>query len=344
VNIFKRLELYVSAIFKLGKTERLAKAANQKIQQVENKINHYAHHFDEHKRQLPTLVSEYTRPALAELSGRHSELTRGYSDLTRRLDRLFEQRAHVKDSPAGRDTGSVSQELTLGPGFDALRQSFYHRLENEYRGSLADIRAKLRVYLPDVEAAFLRTGEKPVLDLGCGRGEWLELLHAFDIPALGVDTNSYQIEEVLAAGHNVRLADAVQTLRDSETGTYGAITAFHLVEHLQFEIVLWMARESLRVLAPGGILLFETPNVRNVLVGATSFHNDPTHLRPLTDPVLKVLFETCGYEEVDVRFLNPHERLNEFRQRQTFDDELAYLMFGPQDVAVLGRKPLEENQ
>ena len=53
VNIFKRLELYVSAIFKLGKTERLAKAANQKIQtEVENKINHYAHHFDEHKRQL----------------------------------------------------------------------------------------------------------------------------------------------------------------------------------------------------------------------------------------------------------------------------------------------------
>jgi O-antigen chain-terminating methyltransferase len=56
-----------------------------------------------------------------------------------------------------------------------------------------------------------------------------------------------------------------------------------------------------------------------------------------------VIFETCGYEEIDIRFLNPHERLNEFRRRQYFDDELAYLMFGPQDVAVVGRKPLEEN-
>lgn len=340
MNIFKKLEIYVSAIFKLGKTERFAKAANQKIPQIENKVDHYAHHFDEHKRQLPTLVTEYARPAIAELAGRHSELTRGYSDLTRRLDRLFEQGVSIEGRPV--DAGDVQNSLsqTAEPGFDALRQSFYHRLENKYRGSLADIRAKLRIYLPDVEAAYLRTGEKPVLDLGCGRGEWLELLRSFDILGLGVDTNSYQIEEVLAAGHNVKLADAVQTLKGAETGSYGAITAFHLVEHLPFETVLWLARESLRVLAPGGILLFETPNVRNVLVGATSFHNDPTHLRPLTDPVLGVMFETCGYEEIDIRLVNPHERLNEFLQRQNFDDELAYLLFGPQDIAIIGRKPL----
>jgi O-antigen chain-terminating methyltransferase len=341
LNIFKRLELYVSALFKLGKTERLAKATSRRLPQIENRIDHYALQVEEHQRRLPERVTDHVAPALAELSGRHSELARGYSDLTRRLDRLVEQAAPRADR--GRDAADMqaAPRLTETPGFDAFRQSFYHRLENRYRGTLADIRAKLRVYLPDVEAAFLRTGEKPVLDLGCGRGEWLELLHAFDIPALGVDTNAYQIEDVLAAGHNVKLADAVQTLKDAETGSYSAITAFHLVEHLPFEIVLWMTREALRVLAPGGILLIETPNVRNVLVGATSFHNDPTHLRPLTDPVLEVLFETCGYEEVDIRRLNPHERLAEFTQRQGFDDELAYLMFGPQDVAILGRKPLE---
>lgn len=341
MNILKRLERYISAFFKLGKTERFAKMANQKIPQIENKIDQYAHHFDEHKRQLPTLVTEYTRPAIAELAGRHSELARGYSDLTRRLDRLFEQGASIEGRPIGAGDVQDSSSQTAEPGFEALRQSFYHRLENKYRGSLADIRAKLRIYLPDVEAAYLRTGEKPVLDLGCGRGEWLELLRSFDILSLGVDTNSYQIEEALAAGHNIKLADAVQTLKDAETGSHCAITAFHLVEHLPFETVLWLARESLRVLAPGGILLFETPNVRNVLVGATSFHNDPTHLKPLTDPVLGIMFETCGYEEIDIRPVNPHERLNEFLQRQNFDDELAYLLFGPQDVTIVGRKPLE---
>lgn len=395
----------MSAFFKLGKTERLAKVANWKIPEIENKIAHHAHHFDELQQQLPALVMEYARPAIAELSGRHSELahrcdelTRGYTeisvrngelargyteisgrngelsrsymellgrarehtrsyaellgrhselaraytDLTRRLDRLFERDSLVHFGSES-ETDVQMSPIKTATGFDALRQSFYHRLENEYRGSLADIRKKLRVYLPDIEAAFLRTGEKPVLDLGCGRGEWLELLQDLDIPALGVDTNSYQIEEVLAAGHNVKLADAIQTLQRADTGSYAAITAFHLIEHLPFETVLWVARESLRVLAPGGILLFETPNVRNILVGATSFHNDPTHLSPLTDPVLKVAFEICGYDQIDIRFLNPHERLNEFCQRQAFDEDLAYLFFGPQDVSILGRKPLEAN-
>lgn len=362
MNILKRIELYVSAIFKLGKTERLAKVANWKITDIENKIAHHAHRFDEFQRELSALFTEHAHrfdefqrelPALSErhlehtrnyadLLGRHSELSRAYTDLTRRLDRLFEREWVVHSGSESEADVQVSS-IQTGTGFDALRQSFYHRLENKYRGTLADIRKKLHVYVPDIEAAFVRTGGKPVLDLGCGRGEWLELLKDLDIPALGVDTNSHQIEEVLAAGHNVKLADAMQTLQNADTGSYAAITAFHLIEHLPFETVLWVARESLRVLAPGGILLFETPNVRNILVGATSFHNDPTHLSPCTDPVLRVAFEICGYDQIDIRFLNPHERLNEFCQRHNFDEDLAYLMFGPQDVLILGRKPLEAN-
>lgn len=341
MNIFKRIELYVSAIFKLGKTERLAKTANWRISQLEEKIERYSHQFEEHQKYAKPAIAELIR-GYSELLGRNGELARGYTDLTRRIDRLFEYDLPIlQGSKGGGDSQGSHMQITSG--FEALQQSFYHRLENEYRGSLKDIRKKLSVYLPDIEAAFLRTGEKPVLDLGCGRGEWLELLQAYNIPALGVDTNSHQIEEVFAAGHNVKRADAIQTLKDADSGSYAAITAFHLIEHLPFETVLWMVRESLRVLSPGGVLLFETPNVRNILVGATSFHNDPTHLKPFTDPILKVLFETCGYDGIDIRLLNPHERLNEFCQRHQFDEELAYLMFGPQDVAILGRKPLETN-
>jgi O-antigen chain-terminating methyltransferase len=197
------------------------------------------------------------------------------------------------------------------------------------------------VHLPEIEAAFLRTGEdKPVLDLGCGRGEWLELLTSRDIPARGVDTNAHQIEQARAEGYDVELADAIATLEAAPDGSHAAITAFHLIEHLPFDTVLWIAREALRALAPGGVLLFETPNVRNVLVGATSFHNDPTHLAPRTDAVMSVVFETCGFDPVDVRFLNAHERLEEFRTR--LDDELAFLLFGPQDLAISGQKPLGE--
>jgi O-antigen chain-terminating methyltransferase len=272
---------------------------------------------------------------MAQLEGRLSEIARGQSDLTRRLDRLFEQGL---PSPAEAPSASGAAR-TEGPGFDALRQAFYHRLENKYRGSLEDIRRKLRVHLPEIEAAFLRTGEdKPVLDLGCGRGEWLELLKSLGIPAQGVDTNAYQIEQARADGLDVVLADAIATLEQAPDDSLAAITAFHLIEHVPFDTVLWIAREAMRVLAPGGVLLFETPNVRNVLVGATSFHNDPTHLAPRTDAVMSVVFETCGFEAIDTRFLNAHERLEEFAQK--LEDELAYLLFGAQDLAISGRKPL----
>jgi O-antigen chain-terminating methyltransferase len=106
--------------------------------------------------------------------------------------------------------------------------------------------------------------------------------------------------------------------------------------------VAWITREATRVLAPGGLLLFETPHTRNVLVGATTFHTDPTHLKPMPEQVLGVLFETAGFHPIEVRALHPHERFDEFLAKPDFNDELAFLMFGPQDLAVLGIKPTGE--
>ena len=361
MNIFKRFGDYLAAIFKLGKTARRAGYAERmarrvpdiesRVAEIDDKSNdainrtinldirltEQAHLFERHRREMPEIVARHARPVLAEVQGRQAELALGQTEMTRRLDRLFERGGAAPEPAAAPMRGP---ERTETPGFDALRQAFYHRLENKYRGSLEDIRAKLRVHLPEVEAAFLRTGEdKRVLDLGCGRGEWLGLLAALDVPAWGVDLNAHQIEQARADGYDAQLADAIATLEAAPDKSHAAITAFHLIEHLPFDTVLWIAREALRVLAPGGVLLFETPNVRNVLVGATSFHNDPTHIAPRTDAVMSVVFETCGFEAIDARFLNAHERLEEFRTR--LDDELAYLLFGPQDLAISGRKPLK---
>ena len=190
--------------------------------------------------------------------------------------------------------------------------------------------------------AVIRTGGKPVMDIGCGRGEWLSLLNDTGITALGIDTNPVQIADVQEKGLDARQGDARSALTDAEDNSMACITAHHLIEHLPFEEVLWITREAMRVLAPGGVLLFETPNVRNVLVGATSFHNDPTHLHPMTDPVLTVLFETVGFHPIETRHLHPHEKLAEFMTKPGFDPELANLMFGAQDLAILGHKPLQE--
>ena len=347
----KRVGNYVTAVFKLGRTERLAKGAHRSVQDHQMRLDQMDQRGDGLERRLDQLedanatrarrlsggIKQMVAGETQALMARNAELARNYMDLSRRLDQvlLAVQGGAIKPAP--------SEHLPEdADGFGSVMDSFYHKLENKYRGTTSDIRNRLRVYLPDVESAVLRTGGKPVMDIGCGRGEWLGLLHDSDIPAIGIDTNPVQIADVQDLGLDARHGDARSALTEAEDNSLACITAHHLIEHLPFQEVLWITREAMRVLAPGGLLLFETPNVRNILVGATSFHNDPTHLHPMTDPVLSVLFETVGYHPIETRHLHPHEKLAEFMSKPGFDPELANLMFGAQDLAILGHKPLQD--
>lgn len=333
VSKLKRVGNYIAAIFKLGRTERMAKETYRNMQTIEDRFAGW----ETRERQLRNGVKQMVQSETQALMARNAELARNFTELSRRLDQILrtpagEQPISTPADPSDRDES----------GIGAVMDSFYHRLENKYRGTTSDIRNRLRIYLPDVESAVIRTGGKPVMDIGCGRGEWLSLLNDTGITALGIDTNPVQIADVQEKGLDARQGDARSALTDAEDNSMACITAHHLIEHLPFEEVLWITREAMRVLAPGGVLLFETPNVRNVLVGATSFHNDPTHLHPMTDPVLTVLFETVGFHPIETRHLHPHEKLAEFMAKPGFDPELANLMFGAQDLAILGHKPLQE--
>ncbi len=333
MHILKRFRKYISAFFKLGRIERIAKQADRASQENAASFTALEQKFDKQNAWTKGLLDEQS----AWAKGRLAEQSLYSTELSRRLDKLFLDRGSL----VGRDTEpEPAKELgATADGFQLFLDNFYNRLENRFRGSREDILNRLRVYLPDVEAATIRTGGKPVLDLGCGRGEWLQLMRELDIPAVGVDLNTTQLSDARDAGLDVKEMNALSALAEAENDSLSVISAHHLIEHIPFTDVAWIAREALRVLAPGGLLIFETPNPRNVLVGATSFHNDPTHLRPYTDPIISVLFETAGYHPVETRFLHPHERLDEFLARPGFDPELAYLLFGPQDLAMIGQKP-----
>ena len=365
----KRLERYVSAFFTLGRVKGMTKEVRRdvdsvraRVDQLEDRAGSVGHDLgamqaalDGHQRHLEgtdgrlhgifdwhqrhenlgdELVADYRREAeILRRTGQSDTalLARMFTDLTRRID---------GQGGARPDAAPPQMDLPSTDGFDLFKDSFYHRLENRYRGAPEEIARRLRIYIPDAEAAWLRTGEKPVMDIGCGRGEWLGLLKSHGLDGFGIDTNAVQIEEAREAGLDVRLGDALQALADQPADSLSMITAHHLIEHLPFDAVAWITREAGRVLAPGGMLMFETPNTRNVLVGATTFHTDPTHLKPMPAQVMEILFETAGFDPVDIRHLNPHERLTEFLDTPDFNDELATLMFGPQDLAILGTKPL----
>jgi len=180
-----------------------------------------------------------------------------------------------------------------------LSDDFYRALEDRFRGSRETIKARQSVYLPVVEALHAKV-PKQVLDVGCGRGEWLELLKESGVPAEGIDLNEEFVDAGRAAGLTVRKADAMQFLAAQVENTYSLLSAFHVVEHLGFDNLLAFLKEAYRVVDEGGAILLETPNPANLVVGACNFYIDPTHERPIPSVLLSFAAEYSGFESVVV--------------------------------------------
>ncbi|NVE01403.1 bifunctional 2-polyprenyl-6-hydroxyphenol methylase/3-demethylubiquinol 3-O-methyltransferase UbiG, partial [Massilia sp. BJB1822] len=177
-------------------------------------------------------------------------------------------------------------------------QPFYRAFEDRYRGTRATIKDRLRAYLPFIAPlqAPAAAGQRPAaLDLGCGRGEWLELLGEQGFAARGIDLDEGMLAACHERGLTVELADALSALRAQPDQSLAIVSAFHLVEHIPFDLVRELAREALRALQPGGLLIMETPNPENLTVGATSFYMDPSHLHPLPPNLLAFAAEHAGF-------------------------------------------------
>jgi O-antigen chain-terminating methyltransferase len=180
-----------------------------------------------------------------------------------------------------------------------LSDDFYKALEDRFRGSRETIKARQSVYMPVVEALYAKVGKR-ALDVGCGRGEWLELLTERGVPVQGIDLNEEFVDSGRAAGFSVQKADAMRFLAAQQEKTYGLISAFHVVEHLGFDNLLAFLKEAYRVLDDGGAILLETPNPANLVVGACNFYLDPTHERPIPSVLLSFAAEFSGFESAVV--------------------------------------------
>lgn len=246
--------------------------------------------------------------------------------------------------PGSLDEGQLER---LARTLDASHNDLYEDFENRFRGSRDIVKELLKVYLPDV--ASLRGGSAPVLDIGCGRGEWLELLQEDDVPGYGVDINDRFVKANADRGLDARHGDAVAHLRELPESSLGAVTAFHVIEHLSLDAMVELVDAALRALRPGGLLVCETPNSTNLRVGASSFYLDPTHLKPLHPHFLEFLLTSRGFVDVDVRFLHaqdeqalavpdaPGARAAEMTRLVS---TINWALFGPLDYAVVGIKAI----
>lgn len=203
---------------------------------------------------------------------------------------LNEVRRSMPEAPAPQDLARQPE------AWDKL----YNAFEDVQRGSYEEIQKRLEVYLPDLPVGV----EAPVADIGCGRGEWLDLLKQKGIPAYGVDNNPEVASRAAARGLDVRTENGLDHLRSVGERSLGAVTAFHVVEHLPLDAVIELIDLSLNALRAGGKLILETPNPANLTVGSTTFWLDPTHIRPVPSDLLRFLVESRGFGQVEVRPLH----------------------------------------
>ncbi|HET7400889.1 MAG TPA: class I SAM-dependent methyltransferase, partial [Usitatibacter sp.] len=177
---------------------------------------------------------------------------------------------------------------------------FYRAFEDRFRGSREMIKARLRVYLPFVTPLAAEARPPTALDLGCGRGEWLEILAEAGVEARGIDLDEGMLAACREAGLAVETAEAISSLTALATESLDIVSGFHLAEHLPFADLQALVQQALRVLRPGGLLILETPNPENISVGATHFYLDPTHVRPLPPGLLAFLPAHYGFHRVKI--------------------------------------------
>jgi SAM-dependent methyltransferase len=199
-----------------------------------------------------------------------------------------------------------------------------YSLADRFRGDEATIRERLRRYVRHFESG------EPVLELGAGRGEFLELLREAGIPARGVDLDPRMVEHARSKQVSVERRDALEALEEAAPGSLGGVFAAQLVEHMEPAAVVRLVRLAARALAPGGRLVLETPNPETLITFAT-FYLDPTHVQPYSAELVRWLLEQEGFVDVEIEYSLPADE-----PVDVGDERLNALLFGYRAYAVSG--------
>lgn len=243
---------------------------------------------DQSEQSLRTLQDQ------SELLESLSQRLQGLLALRDRLDTMTEEVHALREALATPPPPAVAEAAER-----AADDSVYTAFENRFRGSREEIRRRVGEYVE------LFRELAPVVDLGCGRGEFLEALGAADISARGVDTNNNAVILCRERGLDVAQGDLVEFLREQPTASLGGVFAAQVAEHLPPASLNALLAESHRILRPGGLLLLETVNPRSVVGLLEVFNRDLTHERPLHPDTLSFLAAAAGFTDVRTELRSP---------------------------------------
>jgi SAM-dependent methyltransferase len=314
------------------------------------------------KRVLRKLMRWYVEPFAADQRAFNDAALKLLDHAFEELDAAFGQIAQAEDELAARradgarvgeleerltrverrnGAGAVPATVAAQPAAAAVPD--YFAFESRMRGRTETVRERQHAYVDDFRDA------APVLDVGCGRGEFLSLLRDAGVEARGVDADADMVAYARGEGLEVEQADALAYLEGVEDGSLGGVFAAQVVEHLPPPALLRLLELARAKLRPGGVLVAETINPLSPLA-LRHYFADLTHAQPLVPDTLELLARQAGFREVGTRYLNePEERLREVElpSGEEFDAARAALaanvkrlnetLFGPLDYALVAR-------
>ena len=246
-------------------------------------------------------------------------------------------------------TSARTPPAPLAP-FTDLGSAVYLGFEDRFRGTTGDIRGRLASYLPLFAAA------TDVLDVGCGRGELLELLREHGVTARGIDTNQAMVDECRSRGLDGRTGGrAVVSGRARRTARWAASIAIQVVEHLEPAYLLRLLELAYQKLRPGAPLVLETINPACWMAFFETYIRDLTHARPLHPDTLRYLVQASGFTSVNIEYRSPVTEADRLERVSTprrdrrataaiaaavnaHADKLNARLFSSMDYAVIARR------
>jgi O-antigen chain-terminating methyltransferase len=216
------------------------------------------------------------------------------------------------------------------PAALAAPQIDWLRFADRFRGTEEYVKEKQRLYVPHFQ------GCQNVLDLGCGRGEFLDLLKEAGISARGLDLDEECVALCRRKGLEAETADLFGYLADLPDGALDGIFCAQVIEHLPSERLPEMLRLASAKLVRGGRLVIETPNPESLAIFSTHFYLDPTHQRPIPPQLLVFYLEEFGLGQIRVERLSPP--VESMSGLASLPEDFRSAFFGSLDYAVISRK------
>ncbi len=238
--------------------------------------------------------------------------------------RLIRQRAHGMAAASTAPPQETAAPAAEAPGFD------YARFAERFRGSEEEIRKAQNFYRPWFE------GCASVLDIGCGRGEFLDLMREMGVPAKGIDLSAESVAECQSKGFKAEAADLFEFLGNSAEGEFDGIFCSQVVEHLDPLRLPRMIALCAEKLTRGGVIAIETPSPDCLAIYATFFYLDPTHTRPVPSALLDFYLTEAGFGEIEIHPRSPAAEL--FPELLELPERLRNRFFGGLDYAIIARK------